>query len=79
MFILLFLFAVLLLLFNTFIIHPLYIDVLVWVLLAIPVFSFIYLLKFQNANMTPFYLLFSAVLVLYVLVSLGVKMYAAFT
>lgn len=77
-FILLFLFAVLLLLFNSFVPHPFYIDLLVGILLIVPIISFAYLLKFQNANMTPFYLFFSAILVLYVLVFVGVRMYTAF-
>ncbi len=77
-FILLFLFAVLLLLFNSFIERPFYIDLLVWILLAVPAFAFGYLLKFQNANATPFYLLFSAILVLYVLVFVVVRIYTAF-
>ncbi|MBI1755281.1 hypothetical protein HYR65_03275 [Candidatus Azambacteria bacterium] len=74
----LFLFGVLLFAFNGFIAHPYYIDVLALILLAVPVMGFVYLLKFPNANTTPFYILFSALLGAYTLIFIIVRVYDIF-
>lgn len=74
-FILLFLFAVLLNMFTAYIPHTWAVDVFLWVLLAIPVFAFIYLTRYQNSSVNAFYVMFTSVLVLYVLVFGITKIY----
>ncbi|OGD32400.1 hypothetical protein A3C91_05100 [Candidatus Azambacteria bacterium RIFCSPHIGHO2_02_FULL_52_12] len=77
-FILLFLFSVLLNMFNAFIPHDRWVDIVSWILLAVPVLAFGYLLKFQNSDVNPFYALFSSLLAIYVLVFAGTKLFALF-
>lgn len=77
-FVMLLLFAVLLFVFNIFIPHHYLVDVFVGLLGVSAVAGFLYLIKFPNANMTPFYLLYSALLVGYVLVFAGTKIYSLF-
>ena len=74
-FILLFLFAVLLNMFTAYIPHSWVVNVFLWVLLAIPVCAFGYLVKYQNSSVNAFYVMFTSVLVLYVLVFGITKIY----
>lgn len=70
-FILLFLFGILIIAFNSFIERPYYIDVLSWLLMVVPAIAFVYLLKFPDANVTAYYVLFSALLIGYVVIFAG--------
>jgi len=72
------LFAALLLIFNGFIDRPVYVDIFVLLLMAVPVAGFVYVLKFPNANVTPFYVLFSALLVAYIVAFAFSKVYVLF-
>lgn len=74
-FILLFLFAVLLNMFTAYIPHSWAVNVFLWILLVIPIFAFGYLMKYQNASVNAFYVMFTSVLVLYVLVFGITKIY----
>ena len=78
LFILLFLFSFLLIMFNSFVEHHYFVDIITWVMLVVPILAFSYLLKFRNADVVPFYALFSILLVSYVLVFAGFKIYAIF-
>ena len=78
LFILLFVFSFLLIMFNSFIEHHYFVDIITWVMLVVPILAFVYLLKFRNADVIPFYALFSILLVSYVLVFAGFKIYAIF-
>ena len=78
LFILLFVFSFLLIMFNSFIEHHYFVDIITWVMLVVPILAFIYLLKFIGASVTPFYVLFSVLLVAYVLVFAGFKIYSIF-
>jgi len=78
LFILLFLFSFLLIMFNSFVEHHYFVDIITWVMLVVPILAFSYLLKFRNADVVPFYALFSILLVSYVLVFAGLKIYAIF-
>lgn len=78
-FILCLLFASLLLMFNGFITHPVYIDIFVLILIAVPVIGFVYLLKFPRADVTAFYVLFSALLVAYIVTFLISKAFIFLT
>ncbi len=77
-FILLFLFTVLLNMFNAFIPHDRWVDIVSWILLAVPVLAFGYLIKFQDAEVNAFYVLFSSLLIIYILVFAGTKLFALF-
>lgn len=74
-FILLFSFAVLLNMFTAYIPHSRFVDVILWVLLAVPICAFVYLTKYQNSQVNAFYVMFTSVLVLYVLVFGITKIY----
>lgn len=78
LFILLFLFSFLLIMFNSFVEHHYFVDIITWIMLVVPLFGFAYLLKFRNADAKPFYVLFSILLVAYVFVFAGTKIYAIF-
>ena len=78
LFILLFLFSFLLIMFNSFVEHHYFVDIITWVMLVVPILAFSYLLKFRNADVVTFYALFSILLVSYVLVFAGLKIYAIF-
>jgi len=78
LFILLFLFSFLLIMFNSFVEHHYFVDIITWAMLVVPILAFVYLLKFRNADVVPFYALFSILLVSYVLVFAGLKIYAIF-
>lgn len=78
LFILLFLFAFLLIMFNAFIPHHYFVDIVTWIMLTVPILGFVYLLKFRNGDVRPFYILFSVLLVAYVFVFAGTKIYAIF-
>lgn len=77
-FILLLLFSILLFVFNSFVVHHYFIDILSWILPLIPIVGFMYHLRFSDGTVTPFYVLFSAILVAYVVVFAGTKIYAMF-
>lgn len=77
-FILLLLFSVLLFIFNSFVVHHYFIDIVSWILPIIPIIGFMYHLRFNDGTVTPFYVLFSAMLVAYVVVFAGTKIYAMF-
>ena len=77
-FILLFLFSILLIIFNSFVDRSGYVDLLSWLLAGIPVIGFVYLLKFPRTGITQFYVLFSAFLVAYVVVFAGERIYSLF-
>lgn len=77
-FVLLFFFGILLALFNGYVDHYRFIDIVTWILIAVPVVGFTYLLKFHDADVNAFYVFFSMLLVFYVLVFAGVRIYALF-
>lgn len=78
LFILLFMFAFFLIMFNGFVPHHYFVDVVTWIMLIVPILGFIYLLKFRNGDARPFYILFSVLLVSYVFIFAGTKIYAIF-
>ena len=78
LFILLFMFAFLLIMFNTFVPHHYFVSIATWIMLIVPVAGFIYLLKFRNGDVRPFYIFFSVLLVAYVFIFAGTKIYAIF-
>lgn len=77
-FILLAIFAVLLMVFNSFIPHHWIIDALLWGVLVVPVIAFLYLARFRDGTTTPFYLLFCALLLAYIFLFAGIKIYSLF-
>lgn len=77
-FILLGLFSLLLLIFNSFIPHHWIIDALSWAMFVVPVFAALYLARFHDGVTTPFYLLFCSFLVAYIFLFAGIKIYSLF-
>lgn len=77
-FILLTIFAVLLLVFNSFIPHHWIIDAVLWLTMAVPIVAFIYLARFRDGITTPFYVLFCSLLIAYMVLFAGMKLYAMF-
>jgi len=77
-FILLLLFSVLLFVFNSFVVHHYFIDILSWILPLVPIIGFVYHLQFRDGTVTPFYVLFCCLLVAYVVVFAGTRIYAIF-
>ncbi len=61
--------------FTAYIPHSWTINIFLWALLTIPVIAFLYLVKYQNASVNAFYVMFTSVLVLYVLVFGVTKIY----
>lgn len=76
LFILFFLFSFLLIMFNSFVTHHYFVDIITWAMLVVPALGFVYLLKFRNADVKPFYILFTFFLIAYVFVFAGTKIYA---
>ncbi len=74
-FVLLFLFSILLIIFDGFIPHARSVDVVTVLLALVPVIAFVYLARFRDADTKPFYLLFSALLVMYVVVFAGTRIH----
>ncbi len=77
-FVLLFLFAVLLLIFGAFVGQPRPVNVIAWFLLVVPALGFGYLLRFPSGTVTPFYILFSVLLLAYVALFGGIRIYEIF-
>ncbi len=77
-FILLFVFSVLLNMFNAYIPHDRWVDIVSWIVLVVPIIAIGYLLKFRNADMKAFYILFSVLLVGYIVIFVTTKIYALF-
>lgn len=77
-FILLLLFSVLLFVFNGFVVHHYFIDILSWILPLIPICGFVYHMRFRNGTVTPFYVLFCVLLVAYAVLFSGIKIYGMF-
>lgn len=77
-FILLFLFAVLLLVFGAFVDQPYSVGIVAWILLAVPALGFAYLMRFPSGTVTPFYILFSVLLLAYVALFGGIRIYEMF-
>ncbi|MCR4323165.1 MAG: hypothetical protein NUV61_03715 [Candidatus Azambacteria bacterium] len=77
-FILLLMFSILLSVFNGFVVHHYFIDIISWILPLIPIFGFMYHLRFRDGTVTPFYVLFCALLAVYVVVFAGMRIYAIF-
>lgn len=78
-FILLALFSLLLLVFNSFIPHHGVIDALLWITFGVPVVATLYLARFRDGATTPFYLLFCALLVAYIFLFAGLRIYSFFS
>ena len=78
-FILLAIFAVLLMVFNSFIPHHWIIDAILWCVLAVPIFAFLYLARFRDGVTTPFYVLFCSLLIGYIVMFAGIKLYSLFS
>lgn len=77
-FISLLIFSVLLFVFNSFIEHHFLVDIATG-LAALSAFAgFIYLLKFPDSEMTAFYILYCAMLIVYILVFVGTRIYELF-
>lgn len=77
-FILLLLFSVLLLVFGAFVDQPRSAAIVAWILLTVPVIGFMYLMRFPSATVTPFYILFTALLLAYVALFGGIRIYDLF-
>lgn len=77
-FLLLAIFALLLMVFNSFIPHHWIIDALLWIILAVPIIAFLYLVRFRDGVTTPFYVLFCSLLIGYVVLFAGMKIYSLF-
>lgn len=77
-FISLLIFSVLLFIFNSFIGHHFLVDIATGLAALSALTGFVYLIKFPDAEMQAFYLLYCAMLIVYVLVFAGTRIYALF-
>ena len=77
-FISLLIFSVLLFVFNSFIGHHFLVDIATGLAALSALTGFIYLIKLPDAEMQAFYILFCAMLVVYILVFAGTRIYELF-
>ena len=77
-FISLLIFSVLLFVFNSFIGHHFLVDIATGLVALSALAGFIYLIKLPDAEMQAFYILFCAMLVVYILVFAGTRIYELF-
>lgn len=77
-FISLLIFSVLLFVFNSFIGHHFLVDIATGLAALSALAGFIYLIKLPDAEMQAFYILYCAMLVVYILVFAGTRIYELF-
>ena len=77
-FISLLVFSVLLFVFNSFIEHHFLVDIATGLAALSALAGFVYIIKFPDAEVTAFYVLYCAMLVVYILVFAGKRIYELF-